>query len=274
MGGSYMVETVKKDYEMIKVEFLGEKEEIMVVTLNRPEAMNAMNTQLIRETLNLFREQAYNTSLRCVVITGAGEKAFSAGGDLKERNGMTDEDWKMQHHLIEDKALAIKEFPVPVIAAVEGFAIAGGCEVALMADFIIASETAKFGLAEATRGILPGAGGMQNLPRAIGVRRAKELIYTGRLIDANLAYEWGMLNRVVPIGEALKTALEVAEQIINSAPISVKLAKTCMSKGTEVDFHTAYALDLAAYNVTVPSEDRLEGVLAFNEKRKPNWKNR
>ena len=126
-----------------------------------------------------------------------------------------------------------------------------------MADFIIASETAKFGLAEATRGILPGAGGLQNLPRAIGVRRAKELIYTGRLIDANLAYEWGMVNRVVPKGEALKIALEVAEQIVNSAPISVKLAKTCISKGAEVDFHTAYALDLAAYNVTVPSEDQI-----------------
>ena len=193
-----MLETVEKKYEMIKVEFHDEKEEIMIVTLNRPEVMNAMNTQLIKETLHLFREQVYNTNLRCVVITGAGEKAFSAGGDLKERNGMSNEDWKMQHQLIEEKALAIKNFPVPVIAAVEGFAIAGGCEVALMTDFIIASETAKFGLAEAKRGILPGAGGMQNLPRAIGVRRAKELIYTGRLIDAQLAYEWGLVNRVVP----------------------------------------------------------------------------
>lgn len=260
--------------EMIKAEFHGENDEILVVTFNRPQAMNAMNTQLIRETLELFREQAYNTNLRVVVLTGAGEKVFSAGGDLKERNGMSDEDWRKQHHLIEDKALAIKDFPVPVIAAVEGFAIGGGCEVALMADFIIASETAKFGLAEVTRGILPGAGGMQNLSRAVGVRRAKELIYTGRIFDVNLAYEWGMVNRVVSKGKALETALEVAQEIVNSAPISVRLAKTCVSRGTEVDFHTGYALDLSAYNVVVPTEDRLEGVAAFNEKRKPNWKNR
>ncbi|HWK23880.1 MAG TPA: enoyl-CoA hydratase-related protein [Ureibacillus sp.] len=263
-----------KNLEMIKSEFIGENEEILVVTFNRPQAMNAMNTQLIKETLELFREQAYNTNLRCVVLTGAGEKAFSAGGDLKERNGMSDEDWKKQHHLIEDKALAIKDFPVPVIAAVEGFAIGGGCEVALMADFIIASETAKFGLAEITRGILPGAGGLQNLSRAVGVRKAKELIYTGRLFDANSAFEWGMVNEVVPKGEALQRAIEIAKEITNSAPIPVRLAKTCVSRGAEVDFHTAYTLDLAAYNVTVPTEDRLEGVAAFNEKRKPQWKNR
>ncbi|WP_144548472.1 enoyl-CoA hydratase-related protein [Bacillus sp. X1(2014)] len=268
------MQTELNKLEMIKAEFRGENEEILVVTLNRPNAMNSMNTQLIKEALELFREQAYNTKLRCVVITGAGEKAFSAGGDLKERNGMSDEDWKKQHHLIEDKALAIKDFPTPVIAAVEGFAIGGGCEVALMADFIIASETAKFGLAEVTRGILPGAGGLQNLSRAVGMRRAKELIYTGRLFDAELAYEWGMVNRVVAKGQALEVALEVAQEIVNSAPISVKLAKTCVSRGTEVDFHTGYALDLAAYNVVVPTEDRLEGVAAFNEKRKPNWKNR
>lgn len=266
------ISTIEK-LETLKTEFYGEQGEILVVTFNRPEAMNAMNTKLITETLNLFREQAYNDKLRCVVITGAGEKAFSAGGDLKERNGMSDSTWKKQHHLIEDKALAIKDFPVPVIAAVEGFAIGGGCEVALMTDFIIASETAKFGLAEIKRGILPGAGGLQNLARAIGVRRAKELIYTGRLFDAKLAYEWGMVNRVVQKGQALNVALEIAKEIVESAPIPTKLAKVSVSRGVEVDFHTAYQLDLAAYNVTVPTEDRLEGVAAFNEKRKPIWKN-
>lgn len=261
-------------YETLQTTFHGEHNEILVVTLNRPEAMNAMNTLLITEALHLFREQAYNDQLRCVIITGAGEKAFSAGGDLKERNGMSDSTWKKQHHLIEDKALAIKDFPVPVIAAVEGFAIGGGCEVALMTDFIIASETAKFGLAEIKRGILPGAGGLQNLSRAVGVRRAKELIYTGRLFDAQLAYEWGMVNRVVPKGEALQVALQIAHEIAESAPIPTKLAKVAVSRGVEVDFHTAYQLDITAYNVTVPTEDRLEGVAAFNEKRKPNWKNR
>ncbi|MED4225543.1 enoyl-CoA hydratase-related protein [Neobacillus cucumis] len=260
--------------EMIKQEFHGENNEILVVTINRPHAMNAMNTQLLQEMLTFFREQAYNTSLRCVVLTGAGNKAFSAGGDLKERNGMSDEVWRKQHQLIEDKVRAIKDFPVPVIAAVEGYAFGGGFELALVTDILIASETAKFALTEAVRGILPGGGGMQNLPRAIGTRRAKELIFSGRQIDAKLAYEWGAVNRVVPQGKALEASLELAEQIVNSAPISVKMAKTCIDRGTDVDFHTGYSLDIAAYNVVVPTEDRLEGVAAFNEKRKPVWKNR
>jgi enoyl-CoA hydratase/carnithine racemase len=121
---------------------------------------------------------------------------------------------------------------------------------------------------------MPGGGGLQNLPRAIGVRRAKELIYTGRRIDSSLAYEWGLVNRVVPKGQALNTALEIAGQIVDSAPIAVRMAKTAISRGTEVDFHTGYVLDIAAYNVLVPTEDRLEGIAAFNEKRKPRWKNR
>lgn len=261
-------------YEMLKVEFCGDNEEIMIVTLNRPEVMNAMNTQLLEERLALFREQAHNEKLRCVVITGAGEKAFSTGGDLKERNGMSNGNWRNQHQIIEDLVLLTRDFPVPIIAAVEGYALAGGCELALSVDFIIASETAVFGLSEALRGILPGGGGLQNLARAIGVRRAKELIYTGRKIDAALAYEWGLVNRVVPKGKALETALEIAEQITESAPMAVRAAKVSINNGSETNFHTAYALDIAAYNQLVTSEDRLEGVAAFNEKRKPNWKNR
>ncbi|MED3661858.1 enoyl-CoA hydratase-related protein [Ureibacillus terrenus] len=265
---------VDTKYEMLKVEFLGENDEILVVTLNRPEVLNAMNTQLLEERLELFREQAYNESLRCVVITGAGDKAFSTGGDLKERNGMSNSNWRRQHQIIEELVLLTRDFPVPVIAAVEGYALAGGCELALSADFIIASETAVFGLSEALRGILPGGGGLQNLSRAIGIRRAKELIYTGRKINAALAYEWGMVNRVVPKGKALETAIEIAKEITESAPMAVRAAKVSINKGSDTDFRTAYALDIAAYNLLVTSEDRLEGVAAFNEKRKPKWKNR
>jgi enoyl-CoA hydratase/carnithine racemase len=264
---------VKESYETLKVEFKGENKDILVVTINRPEVMNAMNTQMLEERLSLFREQAYNEELRCVVITGAGEKAFSAGGDLKERNGMGNGTWKRQHQIIEELVLLTRDFPVPIIAAVEGYALAGGCELALSADFIIASETAIFGLSEALRGILPGGGGLQNLSRAIGVRRAKELIYTGRKIDAALAYEWGMVNRVVSKGKALETTLELAEKIAGTAPLAVRAAKVSINKGLDTDFHTAYALDIAAYNRLVISEDRLEGVAAFNEKRKPVWKN-
>lgn len=265
--------TVTQSYETLHVEFHGEHQEVLVVTLNRPDVMNAMNTKMLEERLSLFREQAYNENLRCVVITGAGEKAFSAGGDLKERNGMSDGTWRRQHQIIEELVLLTRDFPVPIIAAVEGYALAGGCELALSTDFIIASETAVFGLSEILRGILPGGGGLQNLARAIGVRRAKEVIYTGRKIDAALAYEWGMVNRVVPKGKALETAFELACSIANSAPMAVRAAKVSINNGSETDYHTAYALDIAAYNVLVSSKDRLEGVAAFNEKRKPRWNN-
>jgi enoyl-CoA hydratase/carnithine racemase len=247
---------------------------IGVVTLNRPDALNAINTLMIRELLALFREQAYNDELRCMVLSGAGNRAFSTGGDLKERNGMSSEQWRHQHHLIEDAFKALWEFPVPIIAAVEGFAYAGGCELALSADFIVASTTAQFALKEVTRGILPGGGGLQNLARSIGMRRAREMIYTGREIDAEMAYAWGLVNHVVPAGEAVKSTIEIAGQIAESAPMAVRMAKLSTGRGQDCDSATAYALDIAAYNVLIGSEDRLEGIAAFNEKRNPRWKNR
>lgn len=247
---------------------------IGIVTLNRPNALNAMNTLMIQELLNLFREQSFNEGLRCFVLTGTGSRAFSTGGDLKERNGMSNDQWRHQHHLIEETFKALWDFPVPIIAAVEGFAYAGGCELALGADFIVASATAEFALKEVTRGILPGGGGLQRLARCIGMGRAREMIYTGRAIDADTAYAWGLVNRVVPEGEALESAMATARQIVASAPMAVRMAKLSTSRGQDCDSATAYALDIAAYNVLVGSEDRLEGIAAFNEKRPPQWKNR
>jgi len=247
---------------------------VAVVTLNRPGALNAMNTEMIEELLNLFREQSYNDALRCMVITGAGSRAFSTGGDLKERNGMSSDQWHRQHHLIEDAFRALWDFPIPVIAAVEGYAFAGGCEIALGTDFIVASDTAEFALKEVTRGIMPGGGGIQHLARCIGVRRARELIYTGRAIDAATAYEWGLVNRVVAAGRAFETAITLAEQIAASAPLAVRTVKVALGRGEDCDFKTGYALDIAGYNNLVGSEDRLEGIAAFNEKRAPIWKNR
>jgi enoyl-CoA hydratase len=245
-----------------------------ILTLNRPGALNAMNTKMITELLDLFRDQGANQELRCIVMTGEGSRSFSTGGDLKERNGMTNDQWRHQHYLIEEMFQALWNFPVPIIAAVEGFAYAGGCELALGTDFIVASETAEFALKEITRGIMPGGGGIQHLSRSIGVRRASELVYTGRAVKADIAYEWGLVNRVVPAGRALATALEVANEIVASAPLSVRAAKVSLKRGVECDFSTAYALDIAGYNVLVGSEDRFEGIAAFNEKRKPVWKNR
>jgi enoyl-CoA hydratase len=260
--------------ETLKLDWGGGARNLAIVTLNRPGALNAMNTQMFKEFLSLLREQAYNESLRCMLITGAGDRSFSTGGDLKERNGMSNEQWRHQHHLIEDMFEALWSFPVPAIAAVEGFAYAGGCELALGTDFIVASETAEFALKEVTRGIMPGGGGMQRLARSIGTRRASELIYTGRAIKADQAYAWGLINRVVPAGRSLETALVIAREIADSAPMAVRAAKVALSRGQDCDSRTAYALDLAAYNQLIGSADRLEGIAAFNEKRKPVWKNR
>jgi len=260
--------------ETLKLDWEAGAGNLAVLTLNRPGALNAMNTLMITELLNLFREQAYNQDLRCMVLTGAGDRSFSTGGDLKERNGMSNDQWRQQHHLIEDMFEALWNFPIPIIAAVEGFAYAGGCELALGTDFIIASQAAQFAVKEITRGIMPGGGGLHRLARAIGVRRATEMIYTGRAIKADQACEWGLVNRVVPTGRALATALEIANEIVASAPMAVRAAKVAVHRGMDCDSHTAYALDIAAYNILIGSEDRLEGIAAFNEKRQPVWKNR
>jgi enoyl-CoA hydratase/carnithine racemase len=235
--------------------------------------MNAMNTALFTELRAAVRELSANAAVRVLVLTGAGTRAFSVGGDLKERNGMSDETWRAQHQLIEEAFLAVKDFPVPVVAAVEGHAHGGGLELALMCDFIIASETSVFSLPEVKRGILPGGGGVQNLVRAAGMRRAKQLLYTGASFTAQQALQWGMVNELTEPGRALEQALQIARQIVQAAPMSVRYAKLAASRGGEVDFHTGYMLDLAAYNVLVSSQDRLEGVQAFNERRAPRWRN-
>lgn len=246
---------------------------IWQITLNRPDVMNAMNTALFTELRAAVRELSANAAVRVLVLTGAGTRAFSVGGDLKERNGMSDETWRAQHQLIEEAFLAVKDFPVPVVAAVEGHAHGGGLELALMCDFIIASEASVFSLPEVKRGILPGGGGVQNLVRAAGMRRAKQLLYTGASFTAQQALQWGMVNELTEPGRALEQALQIARQIVQAAPMSVRYAKLAASRGGEVDFHTGYMLDLAAYNVLVSSQDRLEGVQAFNERRAPRWRN-
>jgi len=246
---------------------------IMIITLNRPQALNAMNTQMFLELREVIRSLRDDPVLRCVIVTGAGDRAFSVGGDLKERDGMDDDTWRRQHELIEEVFLSVKDFPQPVIAAVEGHAHGGGCELALMCDFVVASESAKFSLPEVRRGIMPGGGGVQNLARAVGLRLAKQYLYTGDMFDAKAAQAMGMINEITPVGGALAMAVDIGCRIVSAAPMSVRYLKVAASRGVEVDFHTGYALDITAYNVLVSSQDRLEGVAAFNAKRPPRWKN-
>jgi len=187
---------------------------------------------------------------------------------------MTDEAWQDQHLLFERMIRAFIGCPVPVIGAVNGAAYAGGCELALCCDFIYAAKTARFALTEVTLGIMPGAGGTQNLPRAVGERRAKEIILTGRPFTAAEAYEWGMVNRLCAPGRVVDEALETGRCIADNGPISIRQAKHAIHYGMQMDLASGMMLEIEAYNRMVPTEDRREGVLAFNEKRKPRFKGR
>lgn len=248
---------------------------ILLVSFNRPDLRNAINTATCEDLRDLFGPLAFTPGdLRCIVLTGAGDKAFSAGGDLKERQGMSDDDWRLQHAVIEESAYAILNSAVPVIAAVNGVAFGGGCELALCCDFIYAARTARFALPEVTRGIMPGGGGTQNLPRAIGERRAKELLLTGRPFTAEEAHAWGMVNEVVEPAELMPRVLDVARSIAANAPISVRQIKTAVREGLQTDLTRALRIEVLAYERTITTQDRHEGVRAFNEKRPPRFEGR
>src|ERR1700723_2885768 len=200
---------MRGSYETISVEDQGGG--LTILTLNRPAVANAIDTPMGRDLLAFFDGvNADPLAHRCIVMTGAGDKAFCAGGDLKERQGMSDETWQTQHLLFERMIRAFISCPVPVIGAINGAAYAGGCELALCCDFSYAAETARFALTEVSLGIMPGAGGTQNLPRAVGERRAKEIILTGRPFSAREAFDWGMVNRLCAPGKVLEETLETA----------------------------------------------------------------
>ncbi|MGI9434510.1 MAG: enoyl-CoA hydratase-related protein [Geminicoccaceae bacterium] len=251
------------------------KPHVLLVTLNRPDVANAFNTKMAEEMVLLFEGIALDPGdTRSVVLTGTGERAFCAGGDLKERNGMTDEAWQRQHLVFERMIRAIIDCPLPVIGAVNGAAYAGGCEVAAAVDFLYAAETARFAQTETTIGIIPGAGGTQTLARAIGERRAKELILAGKPFGADEARDWGLVNAVFPLDRLLDETLGIAERIAGNAPIAVRQAKQAIHRGQQMSLADGLAFEIEAYNRTIPTEDRREGVLAFNEKRKPDFNGR
>jgi len=247
----------------------------LLVTLNRPEVANAMNTQMGLDLRALFDSiNAAPNAQRCIVLTGAGPRAFCAGGDLKERNGMTDQQWQEQHLIFERAIRAIIHCPLPIIAAVNGAAYAGGMEISLCADFIYAAEHARFALTEVTLGIMPGAGGTQTLPRAVGARRAKEILLTGKPFTAQQAFEWGMINRLCKADTLLAEAMETASTIAGNAPISTRQIKQSVNYGLNIDLASGMMFEIEAYNRMVPTEDRREGIRAFNEKRKPVFQGR
>ena len=259
---------MRADFETITV--ARRDDHILLVTLNRPEASNALNTRMGLDLVEVFEEFSVDLQgLRAVVITGSGDKAFCAGGDLKERNGMTDESWQSQHLIFERMARALMACPVPLIAAVNGAAYGGGCEIAAASDFVYAASHARFALTEVTLGIMPGAGGTQNLTRAVGERRAKELILSGQPFTAAEAEAWGLVNRVIESAGLMEATMTIARRIAGNGPIAVRQAKQAIHRGLQMSVSEGMAFEIEAYNRLVPTADRREGVLAFNEKRKP-----
>lgn len=257
-------------YETLLVE--PQADHVLLVKFNRPTAANALNTEMGRDVLALFSGLLLEPGdTRCVVLTGAGERAFCAGGDLKERNGMSDAQWAAQHRVFEQAFYSVMDCPLPIIAAVNGAAYGGGCEFALACDFIYAAATARFAQTETRLGIIPGGGGTQTLARAVGARRAKELILTARPFSAEEAREWGMVNRVCAPEALLGEALAAAAAIAANGPVATRQAKRAISSGVETDLKTGLALEIECYNATVGTADRREGVAAFNEGRKPRF---
>jgi len=245
-----------------------------VIVLNRPKALNALTLTMVRLIAAALSDWERDPAVTRVVVRGAGEKAFCAGGDLKERNGMTDAQWMKQHALFERMSLALLDCPIPVIGAVNGAAFGGGCELILTCDFAYASTTARFGLPEITLGIMPGAGGTQLLPRAAGSRRAKEMVLTGRPFSAEEALEWGVVNKLCAPDKLMAEVLSTAQAIADNAPIATRQAKRSIHYGMQMDLRSALFFEIDVYNKMVSTQDRLEGVRAINEKRKPNFKGR
>jgi enoyl-CoA hydratase/carnithine racemase len=248
------------------------KDQIATFTLNRPEIMNSFNFALLRALRAAVDEVRFNPEVRVVIITGTGEKAFCAGADLKQRITLSPAEVKQCIYTIRTLFTDIESLNKPVIAAVNGVALGGGTELALSCDIRIASDTASMGLTETRLAIIPGAGGTQRLPRLIGIGKAKELILTGRRVDAREALGIGLVNKVCEPGRLMETAREMAAMVCECGPIAVEQAKYAINAGMQTDIHTGMAIESNAYWITIPSEDRLEGLAAFREKRKPVYK--
>ena len=244
---------------------------IALLTLNRPHVLNAMNTAMGLRLGDLLDDIAEDASIRVVVLTGAGERAFCAGGDLKERQGMTPEQWTRQHRIFERAHYRLRNLRKPVFAAVNGVAVGGGCEMAMSTDFLIAAEHARFGQPEVTRGIMPGAGGTQLLPRYLPRGLAFQLLMTGELISTAEAHRWGLVNRVCPAGELMDAAMELAERIAANSPAAVQQAKRSARMGLELPLEAGIETEIECYQRMVDHPDRYEGVDAYNERRSPTF---
>lgn len=255
---------------MSKVEW-SQQGYVATVTLNRPDELNCFDYETLTLLDEIVERIHTDTSIRTVIFTGKGSRSFSTGADLKERRGLDEQQVRRNVNKIREVFNNIGDLPQPTIAAMNGYAFGGGLELALACDFRYAVETASMGLTEVTWAIIPGAGGTQRLSRLIGSSRAKELILTGRKFDAAFAYEWGIVNGVTSHEELLPTCFKLAEEISQNGPLAVIQAKYAINHGSEVDLQTGLAIESKAYEVIIPTKDRVEALEAFREKRKPRF---
>ena len=250
---------------------------ILLLTMNRPTAMNCMNFEMIQTLKDIVEASNFDMSTRVILITGAkppaGKKSsFSAGADLIERRTFTEDQVRRFIVTIRDTLTTVEKAKVPVIAVINGYAFGGGTELALACDLRIASTEALMGLTETSLAVIPGGGGTQRLTRIVGIAKAKELIYTARRINAQTALEIGLVNQVVEPENLMDRALSIANEIANNGPVAVQQAKFAINNGIECSMGVALALESKAYDITIPTEDRLEALAAFAEKRKPVFK--
>ena len=247
-------------------------EGIATITLNRPEALNAFSKDVIDEVLAGLEDARNDDSVRVVILTGSGEKAFSAGADIKAMIGMNALKARQLSLMGEKLCLALENLEKPVIAAINGFALGGGLEVAMSCDLRIASETARMGQTEINIGLIPGWGGTQRLTRLVGKTKAKELVFTGRMIEAKMAEQLGIINMVFPAAEFRNGVRQFALDLAAKAPVALKVAKALINKGEDIGLESALALEREGFGVVASTEDLQEGVKAFAEKRKPAFK--
>lgn len=240
-----------------------------VLTLNRPAVMNSLNFPLLEFLSKHIEALRFDTDVRVVIITGMGGKAFCSGADLKERATMNPMQVEKFIFTLGRLLNDLDQLPKPVIAAVNGIALGGGTELALAADIRIAADNAVMGLTETRLAIIPGGGGTQRLPRLVGRAKAKELIFTGRRIDAKEALSIGLVNQVTGPGKLMESCFRLVEMINETGPIAIAQAKYAINCGMETDLKTGIAIEANAYRICIPTEDRLEGLAAFREKRKP-----
>ncbi len=242
---------------------------VLIVTLNRPESMNSLSRELLADLNKLVSEISVDKTVRVVVITGAGEKSFCSGADLRERATMSPIEVKQYIQMIRNTFTMVENLPQPVIAAVNGYAFGGGTELALASDIRIAAPNAIMGLTETSLGIIPGAGGTQRLVRLVGKGKAKEMVFTAHRAKADEALAIGLVNQVAPEGGLIDAAMAMAARIKKNAPIALEMAKYAINYGSEVDLGSGLAIESNCYAVTIPTKDRIEGLTAFREKRAP-----